>query len=153
MKTSVILWLFSVTLSLQAWGHGGVPLGPNSGRLLELSKNHSVQGELTLTNGVFRVALLDEKMKPIALGEQTLLVTGGDRNKPQKPVVSREGNYFTFPALKGSEYLLVLQFRENAQARVVTARLTYDASICSACKHPEWLCSCHEEEEAKPAAK
>lgn len=157
MKLILLTFVLSLGLGLRAWGHGGAPLGPNGGRLLEFSKDHSVQGELTLTNGTFRLTLLDAQKKPIALNDQVLAVAGGDRNQPTKPVVTRDGNQFVFPALAGKKYPLVFQFRATADARPVTARMTFDSSTCSGCNHPEWLCRCDEEEhdhdEKKPAAK
>ena len=139
----VTTWL----LSLAAWGHAGAPLGPNGGRMLEFSKDGSLHGELTLTNGTFRVALLDKNRKPVALDQQSLTVQGGDRNRPEKPAVTRDGNSFTFPALAGEKYPLVFQFRATPNGRAVTARMTFDASICSACKQPEWRCQCGEDDD------
>lgn len=136
------LFLLTVLLTVPSWGHGGGAPGPNGGRLLEFGKDPGVQGELTLTNGVFRVVLLDRDQKPVVLGTRILTVSGGDRNQPEKPTVTRDGDAFTFPALKGDEYPLVLQLREASDAPPLTARLTFDASICSGCKHPEWLCQC-----------
>lgn len=143
MKASLLTLATVLLLGVtRAHAHGGVALGPNGGRLLEFSENETLHGEVTLTNGFFHVALLDKALKPVELKEQSLTVTGGDRQKPQKPEVRKEGNHFVFPALKGDEYLLVLQFKEKPSARAVTARFGFDAATCSACKHPEWLCKC-----------
>ena len=150
MKTS-LLTLAAVLLlgTIRTLGHGGVELGPNGGRILEFSKNETLHGEVTLTNGQFHVSILDKDMKPVPLGEQTLVVTGGDRAKPEKPKVKIQGGQFVFPALKGDDYLLVLQFREKPAAKTITARFEFDAAICSACKNPEWLCKCSSEKEEK----
>ena len=136
MKTS-LLTLAAVLLlgTIRTLGHGGVELGPNGGRILEFSKNETLHGEVTLTNGQFHVS--------------TLVVTGGDRAKPEKPKVKIQGGQFVFPALKGDDYLLVLQFREKPAAKTITARFEFDAAICSACKNPEWLCKCSSEKEEK----
>lgn len=147
MKTSLLTLAAVLLLGVtRAFAHGGVELGPNGGRLLEFSENETLHGEVTLTNGVFHVALLNKEMKPVELKEQSLTVTGGDRQKPEKPVVTRQGDHFTFPALKGDDYLLVLRFKATPQARAVTARLEFDAATCSACTSPEWLCKCADEE-------
>ena len=150
MKTS-LLTLAAVLLlgTIRTLGHGGVELGPNGGRILEFSKNETMHGEVTLTNGQFHVSILDKDMKSVSLGEQSLVVTGGDRAKPEKPKVKIQGGQFVFPALKGDDYLLVLQFREKPAAKTVTARLEFDATICSACKNPEWLCKCSSKKEVK----
>lgn len=157
MKASLLTLAAVLLLGVtRAHAHGGVALGPNGGRLLEFSENETLHGEVTLTNGFFHVALLDKALKPVELQEQSLTVTGGDRQKPEKPEVRREGNRFVFPALKGDDYLLVLRFKATPQARAVTARFEFDATTCSGCQHPEWLCRCGDEDDkpkAAPAAK
>ncbi len=150
MKTTLLTLIAALSLGVSsAFGHGGVELGPNGGRILEFSTNETLHGEVTLKDGKFHVAILDKDMKPVALKDQTLVVTGGDRANPEKPKVQKSGNHFVFPALKGDSYLLVLQFKEKPSAKAVTARFEYDATICSACKNPEWLCKCSAEKEGK----
>ncbi|MBN9688668.1 MAG: hypothetical protein J0M24_00390 [Verrucomicrobia bacterium] len=153
MKTTLLSLLGTVALALSALAHGDVQLGPNGGRILELSKNETMHGEVTLVNGVFHVALLDRDMKPVELKEQSLAVTGGDRSNPKKPKVEKQGNHFVFPALQGDEYPLAFQFKESPSAKVVIARMTYDATTCSACKKPEWVCACAAKENEKPSDK
>ena len=153
MKTTLLSIIGTVALALSALAHGDVQLGPNGGRIVEFSKNETMHGEVTLVNGVFHVALLDKYMKPVELKDQSLVVTGGDRSSPEKPKVEKQGNHFVFPALKGDEYPLAFQFKESPTAKVVTARMTYDATTCSACKKPEWVCACGSEEDKKPSDK
>ncbi len=141
-----VLWLGVV----RALGHGGVELGPNGGRLIEFSKDESLHGEVTLKDGRFHVALLDKALKLVALAEQSLVVTGGSRSKPEKPKVEREGNHFVFQAPKGESYLLAFQFKDGPKAKAVTARIEYDAAICSGCQNAEWLCKCPPAKPAKP---
>jgi hypothetical protein len=129
--------------AIQSFAQSERDFGPDGGRMVDFSANRTVQGEVTLTNGTFHVALLDKNMKRIPLEEQTLTVIGGDRNNPERPNVQKRGDYFAFPALKGDSYLLVFQFKENPSAKPVTARLEYDSAICSGCKKGEWLCDCH----------
>ncbi len=150
MKTS-LLTLAAVLLlgATRAFAHGDAELGPNGGRILEFSKNETMHGEVTLKDGMFHVALLDKDMKPVPLAEQSLVVTGGDRSKPQKPKVEKQGDHFVFPALKGDSYLLAFQFKEGPKGKAITARFEYDANICGACKKQEWLCVCASEKEKK----
>lgn len=148
---SLVQFAFLILLALRSFGHGGAPLGPQGGRLLDFSKDQSIRGEVTLVDGMFRVALLDKNLKPIELNGQVLTVSGGDRRKPEKPVVRQEGGRFVFAALKGDEYPLVLQFKPARDGKTVTAKFTYDASVCSACNHAEWLCQCPAHEEKKGA--
>jgi hypothetical protein len=143
MKKSLLTLVALLLLGAsRTFAHGDVELGPNGGRIVEFSTNETLHGEVTLKDGRFHVALLDHAMKPVALKDQKLLVTGGDRSNPENPKVEKEGDHFVFPALKGDSYLVVLQFKPEPSAKFITARFEYDAAICSACKKGEWLCEC-----------
>jgi hypothetical protein len=143
MKTRMLSVIATLMLAITpALAHSDHELGPNGGRILEFSKDQSLHGEVTLTNGMFRVAVLDKNMKPVALTDQSLVVTGGSRSKPEKPKIERQGDRFVFPALTGDSYLLVFQFKENSKAKTITARFEYDASVCGGCQRAEWLCDC-----------
>ncbi len=145
MKTKLLTLLSSLALSVAAFGHGEVEVGPNGGRILEFSKNETMHGEVTEKAGKFRIEVLDKDMKPVALGEQVLTATSGDRAKPEKLTVEKDGKYFVVPTPKPGQWV-IFQFKENAKAKAITARFEYDTSVCGECKNPEWLCKC-------PAAK
>jgi hypothetical protein len=147
MKTSLLNLVAVLLLGVsRTFAHGDVELGPNGGRIVEFSTNRTVHGEITLKDGRFHVAVVDQDMKPVALTDQKLLVTGGDRANPENPKVEKVGNQFVFPALKGDSYLVVLQFKAEPSAKFITARFEYDGAICSACKKGEWLCECGSKE-------
>ena len=141
MKKQLLTLLSSLALTAAAFAHGEVEVGPNGGRILEFSKNETMHGEVTLKDGKFHVALLDKDMKPVALGEQTLIATGGPTNKAEKLTVEKAGGSFVIPAVKSGEWL-ILQYKDNAKAKAITARMQYDTTICSACKAQEWICKC-----------
>lgn len=141
MKKQLLTLLSSIALTAAAFAHGEVEVGPNGGRILEFSKNETMHGEVTVKDGKFHVALLDKDMKPVALGEQTLTASGGPTNKAEKLAVEKAGGKFVVPAVKPGEWL-ILQYKDDAKAKAVTARMQYDTAICSACKEPEWLCKC-----------
>lgn len=124
-----------------AFGHGGVEIGPNGGRILELSKNASMHAEVTLKDGKFHIALLDKDMKPVAVKDQSLTATGGTRQKPEKLTVEKSAEGFVIPAVQPGQWLIV-QFKENDKAKAVTARMEYNTETCDACDSPEWLCKC-----------
>ncbi len=149
MKKTLLQLTTLVALSLSpAFGHSDVELGPNGGRILEFSKDESMHGEVTVKDGKFLVGLFDKEMKPVAIKDQTLTVTGGDRQKPEKLAVQREGEHFVVPTVKEGQWV-IFQFRETAQAKPVTARFEYDLSTCGGCKKSEWLCTCAAEQGAK----
>jgi hypothetical protein len=148
MKQHLLTYLGLLLLSVSAMAHRDVELGPNGGRILEFSKNESMHGEVIFKENQFQIALLDKDKKPVALGDQELTATAGDRAKPEKLIVEKKDGKFIVPAVKAGEWI-VFQFKDNAKAKAVTARLQYDLTTCSACKEPEWLCKCSATSSAK----
>ena len=149
MKKHILALLSSLVITSTAvFAHGDVELGPNGGRILEFSKNETMLGEVTVKDGKFHIALLDKAMKPVALAEQTLAATGGASGKPEKLAVEKADGKFVVPVVKNGEWL-ILQFKENAKAKAITARMQYDTAACGTCKSPEWLCKCDAKDEKK----
>lgn len=147
MKTELSTLALSL-LATFAFGHGDVELGPNGGRILEFSKNETMHGEVTVKDGKFHIAVLDKDMKQVAMTEQTLTATTGDRNSPQKLEVTKTDKGFSIPAVKPGEWLIV-QFKLTPKAKAITARLEYNTKTCEECKKPEWLCECKKADEKK----
>ncbi|MEZ0274645.1 MAG: hypothetical protein ACAH88_07055 [Roseimicrobium sp.] len=142
MKTKLMTLALALVTTF-AFGHGGVPIGPKGGRLLELSKNETVHAEVTVKGGNFQIALLDKDLKPMQAGEGVLTVTTGDRKSPVKLEVTKTDTGFTVPVVKSGEWLIV-QFKATPKAKAVTARMEYNTEECGECKSPEWLCKCKE---------
>ncbi len=147
MKMKLAALLLALTTAL-SFGHGGVELGPNKGRILEFSKDETMHGEVTVKDGKFHIAVLDKDMKPVKVEAQGLTATGGTRNKPVKLEVTRAADGFFVPLVKDGEWLIV-QYKETPKSKAVTARLEYDTAECDGCKKAEWLCECKKEEPAK----
>ncbi len=150
MKTRLAAILLSLS-TLFSFGHGGVELGPNKGRILEFSKNETMHGEVTVRDGNFHIALLDKDMQRVAFTSQTLTATGGPRDKQAKLEVTKVADGFAVSAVKDGEWLIV-QFRPDSKGKAVTARLHYDTGNCDDCSKQEWLCEC-KPEPAKDAKK
>jgi hypothetical protein len=146
MKTKLILLVTLIT-SL-AFGHEGVELGPNGGRILEFSDNETMHGEVTVKGEQFHIAVLDKDMKPVAVAAQTLTATTGDRAKPVKLEVTKDAKGFVIPVVKPGEWLIV-RYKETADAKAITARFEYNTATCEECQAPEWLCKCKPEAEKK----
>lgn len=140
MKIQIIA-LLSLLTTLAA-AHEGVELGPNGGRIIELSKNETLHGEVVVKKDRFHIALLDKEMKPVPLAGQTLTATTGDRKSPVKLEVTQDAKGFVIPVIKEGDWL-ILQFKTDAKAKTVTARMEYNTSNCDGCDKPEWLCQCH----------
>lgn len=140
MKKTLTTLFLALSASF-AFGHGGVELGPNKGRILEFSTNESMHGEVTQKDGKLHIALLDKDNKPVKVAAQSLTATAGTREKPVKLEVAKDEKGFTIPAPKDDEWV-IFQYKEGADSKPITARLQYDTTVCSECKSPEWLCSC-----------
>jgi uncharacterized glyoxalase superfamily protein PhnB len=138
MKTKLILLTLITTFT---FAHEGVELGPNKGRILEFSKNETMHGEVTVKGDKFHIALFDKDMKAVAMAEQTLTATTGDRDKPVKLVVEKDAKGFVVPVVKAGEWL-ILQYKDTPKAKAVTARLEYNTANCEGCNKAEWLCEC-----------
>lgn len=142
MKTKLITLLSLV--AAVAFAHEGVELGPNKGRIVELSKNETMHGEVTVKGDKFHIALLDKDMKPVAITEQTLTATTGSRTEPVKLTVEKDTKGFIVPSVKAGDWL-ILQYKDTPKSKSVTARLEYNTSECEGCKKAEWLCECKPE--------
>ena len=148
MKTHILALLSSLAITASALAHGDIEIGPNGGRILEFSKNETMHGEVTVKDGKFVIALLDKDKKAVALGDQTITANGGPTGKATKLEVSKADGKFIIPAIKSGEWL-ILQYKDDAKAKAITARLQYDLTICSECKVAEWVCKCSADKEKK----
>jgi hypothetical protein len=83
MKWKHIAFMLLAAIS-PVLAHEGIELGPNKGRILELSTDESLHAEITEKDGKITVALLDHDMKPVKLDKQELTATGGTRQAPEK---------------------------------------------------------------------
>ena len=139
MKNKLIPFLSSLVLAVTAYGHGEIKIGPNGGRIVEFGKDSNVVGEVSEKEGKFQIRLLDKQMKPVALADQELTVTSGEREKPVKlPVEKKDAKFFVAPTAKSGQWV-ILQFKETAAAKPATARFQYDAALSKDGKTPNWL--------------
>lgn len=128
-----------------AFGHAGIELGPNKGRIVEFSNDETMHGEVIEKEGKLHIALLDKDMKPVKIEAQALTATAGQRNNPTKLEVIVQNDAFTLAAPAEGDWL-ILQFKASADAKAVTARLHYDTKKCEPCSNPEWRCGCADKE-------
>jgi hypothetical protein len=126
-----------------AFGHGDIELGPNKGRILEFSANETMHGEVTEKDGKLHIAVLDKDMKPVKVEAQRLAVTGGTREKPVKVEITKVADGFTLPVPADGEWL-IMQYKETADAKAITARLNFNTKKCDPCGQPEWRCACED---------
>jgi hypothetical protein len=124
--------------------HEGIELGPNKGRILELSTNETMHGEVTQKDGKLHIALLDKDMKPVVIAAQEITATAGTREAPEKLMVEKSDKGFVLPAPPTGQWIIV-QYKESADAKAIIARLHYNTNVCDPCKQPEWRCACAKE--------
>ncbi len=152
MKTPTLLKItvaIVLALTAHAYAHSDVKIGPNGGRILDFSTDQTVHGEVVAKDGAFHIALLDKDMKPLALAQQSLTATTGDRTQPEKLTVETKDGKFIVPLQPGDDHWTIFQFRQTPEAKLVTARLRYIATPCVECGKPDWLCECAVKAEAE----
>ena len=140
MKTKLTTLIIALTAGF-ALAHEGIELGPNKGRILEFSADETMHGEVTEKDGKLHIALLDKDMKPVKAEARSLTATAGTRQAPVKLEVAKDETGFTVPVPKEGEWL-ILQYKQTADAKTITARLHYDTGKCAPCGNPEWRCAC-----------
>ncbi len=128
-----------------AIAHEGIELGPNQGRILELSDNETMHAEVTEKDGKLHVALLDKDLKPVVIAAQEITATAGTREAPEKLAIEKSDKGFVMPAPPAGQWIIV-QYKESAEAKAVIARLHYNTKNCEPCKQPEWRCACGDKE-------
>lgn len=139
MKTKLIAFFSSLLLTVAAFGHGDVALGPNKGLLLEFNQSPKISGEVREVDGKFQVQLFDAKLKSVELTTHELTATGGERSKPQKLTVEKkDGKYFVLPTVKSGQFV-IFQFKVTSDAKPSTARFKYDTTLSDDGKTPAWL--------------
>lgn len=111
-----------------------VELGPNKGRIVELSSDKSLRAEVTLKEGKLHVGLLDKDKKPVELGDKVLTVSAGTREKADKVEVTKAEKTFSFPEVEKGKWLII-QIKENADAKPFTARVQYNDHFFEAHAH------------------
>lgn len=109
-----------------AFAGPAIELGPNKGRVIDLSADKSARGEITLKDGKFHLSLLDKDKKVIPAGDSTLAVSGGTREKSEKLEVTKTETGFSFPVVKSGEWLII-QFTAKEGEKAFTSRVVYDA--------------------------
>jgi hypothetical protein len=134
--------LLAFCASATAFAHGDVELGPNKGRLLQVTPDKKVWAEATLRGDAFHLALLDEAKQPLPVGAATLTALTADRRNPQTLAVTTVADGFTVAKPAGEKFFLILSYKAAPEAKSAVFRLPYDGRNCGDCQKAEWLCAC-----------
>lgn len=128
MKTIALTTIAAVLLSATAFAHERITIGPKGGRVIYLDSTAIPNVEILVNKeGRAEVTLLDKDRKPIAPAEQDISVTAGPRASTKKLTVEKQGDGFVTEEIpEGAPYVIIVQVKERAGAKTLTARLNYD---------------------------
>lgn len=116
--------------------------GPNGGRVI-----HGVEPHLEFfvtADRKIQMTALDDSLAPIAMGNQVVRVTMGDRANPVNLDLAKEGNILisaqSFPA--GDDFPIVLQIKGDESSENVFEKFTLNLTQCPTCDYLEYACTC-----------
>ena len=116
--------------------------GPNGGRVIEkVTPNVEF---LVQSDRRVKLTFLDAEGKPVAAGQATAALTGGDRLNPSKLTFAKEGDALVSlqPLPSGEIVPVVLQLRMTPEGEAVMQKFNVNLAICPECKHAEYACTC-----------
>jgi len=153
LLTAITLGSFSVVKADDKHEHGGQKAGPNGGRVLHKIEPH-LEFFVTKDRKV-QLTALDDNLKVVAIGEQVVSVTGGDRSNPVRMTFSKQGNTLisniAFP--EGNNFPVVVQVKESAAAEAVLDKFTMNFDKCPTCAYLEYACTCDHSHDQKDGKK
>lgn len=143
MKSILRIVLLSITVVATATAFAGKPIpGPKGGKIVTTEAPHVelfVAPDRTVV-----VSFYDKDLKPITIADQ--LVSAVVEAKSGKAnlsfIVKNGGLVSSNPLPEGDGYRIVLQVRDNAQARPKNYRIEYHDEVCGECKRAEYACIC-----------
>lgn len=135
------------SLIAPAHAHGSAPhekkvAGPNGGRVItKVTPNVEF---LVQPDRRVKLTFLDAEGKPVAAGQATAALTGGDRMNPAKLAFMKDGDALVSDkALPAGEIVpVVLQLRMTPEGEAVMQKFNVNFAICPECQHAEYACIC-----------
>lgn len=143
MKTTRYLATAFIGLAASAAALVAKPIpGPKGGRILTTKAPHVeffVEKDRTVT-----VSFYDTALKPVAASGQVVAATAEAKSgKVQLAFAEKNGALVSKTALpEGDDYLVVVQVRDNANARPKNYRVFFHDEVCGECKRAEYACVC-----------
>jgi len=121
-----------------------VEAGPRKGRILKLEGSNAeffVEPDRTIS-----IAFYDATKKQLPPSDQVLTATAEAPSGKKKLSFDKKGDLLvsTEPLPEGEHYNVVVQVKENADAKPKNFRIKLDLSICKGCSNPEYACTCDE---------
>lgn len=139
--TGVIAIAFITVVAEETVKHIKTP-GPNGGRLLT-KVDPQLEFKVTDDRKV-KITAVDKEIKPIAIGEQIVRITAGERTNPVRLSFSKEGDTLisdkAFP--EGDDFPVVVQIKVKPGEKTIIEKFTMDFSDCPTCDYLEYACIC-----------
>jgi len=142
-KTSQLMAIAAIAVGMTlAQASEKVTAGAKGGRLLE---NDSPRAEFFVEKDrTVSLTFYDTNMKPVPVQEQSATAIAETKDGKKKIEFEKKGDILVSksPLPKGDGYNVVLQLKQNADAKPKNFRIPLNMSICSKCHHPEYACTC-----------
>ena len=115
---------------------------PKGGRLLDKTEPHAelvIEKDRTVT-----INFYNHDMKPVAPGTQSLTLMAEAKTGKTTMEFEKKGETLSSKTKlpEGEGYNIVVQFKENPQAKPKNFRFKMDLTTCEECKHSEYACTC-----------
>lgn len=145
MKNRILRLLALSALALAATvsnAHEKNEAGPNNGRLITAVTPHAEF--LVTAERKVRITFVGEDGKPVAPGDQVVVVTAGDRAAPTRLTFTKTGDVLISDAVlpAGNDFPAVVQIKATPAAKPVYVRFNVNMSVCGECKNAEYACVC-----------
>lgn len=147
MKTSLKLLTLAALLCTglsSSAADNKVLAGPKGGRLLEKTEP---QAEFYLEKDrSVTITFYDPALKPVPATTQSVTVIAEAKTGKQTIAFEKKGDVLVSktPLPEGEGYNVVVQLRQNAEAKPQNLRFKLETYECSGCKRTEYACVCHE---------
>lgn len=120
-----------------------IQAGPKGGRILEKTTPRAeffVEKDQTVA-----VYFYDAAGKPVAPANQAVTVIAEPSGAKQKLDFVKKGDALmsTTKLPAGDGYNLIVQFKQESNAKPQNYRFKLDTTICGGCKLAEYACTCH----------
>jgi hypothetical protein len=142
LTTIVALALAGAAAAAPGHDHEHKIAGPNGGRVITSVEPH-LEFFLTKERKV-KITAVDDDGKAIALGGQTVTLTGGSRSNPTRLSFAKEGDSLVSDkAMPDANHQpVVLQIKVKPDARTVIEKFILNLDDCPGCEHQEYACTC-----------
>ncbi|MEZ5301349.1 MAG: hypothetical protein R3F11_11955 [Verrucomicrobiales bacterium] len=131
--------------------HDKIVAGPTGGRVLTIVEPHAeffVNKEKKV-----EIRFVDDDLKVVAPGEQSVSVIMGDRTKPTKLTFTKDGDKLVSDKAvpEGNDHPTVVSIKEKKGAKSKVAKFNLNLNDCPECKNKEYACECEHDHDHEGA--